>query len=168
MAATRPRLRSRSRRLIQSSAEQRRSPPQHPRPALVQVLGKLAATRTSQILRSPALVQVLGKLAATRPRLRSRSRRLIQASAEPQQRRLTLTPYFGIQTMSPLTRALWCLRQRTMLRMTEPQQRRIITLTRALRCLRQWTTLKFRRHPFSSHQRSNSTCLRVLEKMRAI
>ena len=129
MAATRPRLRSRSRRLIQSSAEQRRSPPQHPRPALVQVLGKLAATRTSQILRSPALVQVLGKLAATRPRLRSRSRRLTQSSAE---------------------------------------QRRTITLTRALRCLRQWTTLKFRRHPFSSHQRSSSTCLRVLEKMRAI
>ena len=48
------------------------------------------------------------------------------------------------------------------------EQRRTITLTRALRCLRQWTTLKFRRHPFSSHQRSSSTCLRVLEKMRAI
>ena len=78
-------------------------------------------------------------MAATRPRLRSRSRRLIQSSAEPQQRR-----------------------------MTEPQQRRIITLTRALRCLRQRTTPKFRRHPACSLQRNSSTCLRVLETMRAI
>ena len=93
-------------------------------------------------------------MAATRPRLRSRSRRLIQSSAE--QRRITLT------------RAPRCLRQRTMLRMTEPLQRRIITLTRALRCLRQRTTPKFRRHPVCSLQRNSSTCLRVLEKMRAI
>ena len=94
-------------------------------------------------------------MAATRPRLRSRSRRLIQSSAEPQQRRSTLT------------RALRCLRQRAMLRMTEPLQRRIITLTRALRCLRQRTTPKFRRHPVCSLQRNSSTCLRVLETMRA-
>ena len=107
-------------------------------------------------------------MAATRPRLRSRSRRLIQSSAE--QRRITLTRALRClrqRTMLRMTEPLQ-RRQRTMLRMTEPLQRRIITLTRALRCLRQWTTLKFRRHPFSSHQRSSSTCLRALEKMRAI
>ena len=47
------------------------------------------------------------------------------------------------------------------------EQRRTITLTRALRCLRQRTTPEFRRHPVCSLQRNSSTCLRVLETMRA-
>ena len=108
-------------------------------------------------------------MAATRPRLRSRSRRLIQSSAE--QRRITLTRAprcLRQRTMLRMTEPLQQRRQRTMLRMTEPLQRRIITLTRALRCLRQRTTPKFRRHPVCSLQRNSSTCLRVLETMRAI